>query len=299
MNLTTSLSSSLRPIYRVSNRICRTQSRTFTNNHNIASVGQRIRRVRHHSTTSKNSIMSYLYTDETPAEVKNAKGIHLVTQSTPNGQKVQIMLEELALVYGTTWTTTLINIMTNEQKKDWFLRLDPNGRIPILVDNTQNPPFPVMETSAELLYLLKFADKDDVFGFKDELERSQALQWLFFWHGSGAPYQGQLNHFGKFAKEKIPYAIERFRNETLRVYGVLEIHLSGKYSGQPREYLAGNGKGKYSVADIGTWPWVKGWEFSGLEKKDVEQFPHLLKWIDRIAERPAVKTGTGPKYQPN
>ena len=79
------------------------------------------------------------------------------------------------------------NIMTNDQKKDWFLRLDPNGRIPILVDHTQSPPFPVMETSAELLYLLKFADKDDVFGFKDELERSQALQWLFFWHGSGAP----------------------------------------------------------------------------------------------------------------
>ena len=94
--------------------------------------------------------------------------------------------------------------MTNEQKKDWFLRLDPNGRIPILIDHNQSPPFPVMETSAELLYLLKVADKDDVFGFKDELERSQALQWLFFWHGSGAPYQGQVNHFAKFAKEKIP-----------------------------------------------------------------------------------------------
>ncbi|KAL1622892.1 hypothetical protein SLS56_008573 [Neofusicoccum ribis] len=241
--------------------------------------------------------MSYLYADDTPADVKNAKGLHLVTQSTPNGQKVQIFLEELALVYGTTWTTTLINIMTNEQKKDWFLRLNPNGRIPIIIDNTQNPPFPAFETSAELLYLLKKYDKDDVFGFKDELERSQALQWLFFWHGSGAPYQGQLNHFGKFAKDKLPYAIERFKNETLRVYGVLEIHLSGKYSGEPREYLAGNGKGKYSVADIGTWPWIAKWEFSGLTKEDVSQFPHLLKWIDRIAERPAVKTGTGEKYQ--
>lgn len=79
------------------------------------------------------------------------------------------------------------NISSNEQKKDWFFRLDPNGRIPILIDHTHSPPFPVMETSAELLYLLKFADKDDVYGFKDELERSQALQWLFFWHGSGAP----------------------------------------------------------------------------------------------------------------
>ena len=111
-----------------------------------------------------------------------------------------------------------------------------------------------------------------------------------------APYQGQLNHFGKFAKEKIPYAIERFTNETLRVYGVLEIRLSGKYTGEPREYLAGTGKGKYSVADIGTWPWVKGWSFSGLTDEQMKPFPHLLKWIDRIAERPAVKEGTGEKY---
>ena len=80
------------------------------------------------------------------------------------------------------------------------------------------------------------------------------------------------------------------------MYGVLEIQLSGKYSGEPRDYLAGNGKGKYSVADIGTWPWVKGWEFAGFTKQEMEPFPHLLKWIDRIADRPAVKTGTGSKY---
>lgn len=78
------------------------------------------------------------------------------------------------------------------------------GRIPVIVDNTQSPPFPVMETSAELLYLLKTADKEDIFGFEDELERSQCLQWLFFWHGGGAPNQGQLNFFSIFAKEEIP-----------------------------------------------------------------------------------------------
>ena len=94
------------------------------------------------------------------------------------------------------------DIRTNEQKKDWFLRLDPNGRIPVLVDNTESPPFTVHETSAILLYLLKFDDKNDTFGFKDPKERSQALQWLFFWHGSGAPYQGNTNFFSKFAKEK-------------------------------------------------------------------------------------------------
>ncbi|EON67697.1 hypothetical protein W97_06840 [Coniosporium apollinis CBS 100218] len=238
----------------------------------------------------------HLYIDETPDEVKNAQGLHLITQSTPNGQKVQIMLEELKDAYGTSWSTTIINIMTNEQKKEWFLRLNPNGRIPVLVDNNQDPPFPVMETSAELLYLLKVADKEDRFGFKDDLERSQCLQWLFFWHGSGAPYQGQVNHFSRAAPEKIEYAIKRFKNETLRVYGVLEIRLSGKYTGEPRDYLAGNGKGKYSVADIGTWTWVKGWEKTGFTKDEMEPFPHLLKWIDRIAARPAVQRGIGEAY---
>lgn len=158
------------------------------------------------STTVETKIMAShsLFDDETPDSVKSAKGLHLITQSTPNGQKVQILLEELAAVYGTTWTTTMIDISTNEQKKDWFLRLNPNGRIPVLVDNSRSPPFTVMETSAELLYLLKFYDKDDHFGFSDELERSECLQWLFFWHGSGAPYQGQVGHFTRAAPEKIP-----------------------------------------------------------------------------------------------
>lgn len=153
----------------------------------------------HHPTTTNVSIQGPV-----DSECSFPQGLHLITMSTPNGQKVQILLEELKLAYGTTWTTTLVDIMTNEQKKEWFLRLDPNGRIPVVVDNTQDPPFPVMETSAELLYLLKFADKEDRFGFKDELERNQCLQWLFFWHGSGAPYQGQVHHFTRAAKEKIP-----------------------------------------------------------------------------------------------
>jgi len=237
-----------------------------------------------------------LYISDTPSEVKNAKGLHLLTMNTPNGQAVQVLLEELKDAYGTEWTTTLIDIFTNDQKKEWFLRLDPNGRIPVLVDNTQSPPFPVMETSAELLYLLKFADKNDTFGFKDELERSQCLQWVFFWHGSGAPYQGQVNHFSRAAPEKIPYAIERFKKETLRVYGVREIQLSGKYTGEPREYLAGKGKGKYSVADIKTWPWVKGWERTGFTEEEMKEFPHVKKWIERIAERPAVQRGIGDDY---
>ncbi|KAF3935066.1 hypothetical protein ABW20_dc0108259 [Dactylellina cionopaga] len=238
-----------------------------------------------------------LYTAETPEPIRSAKGLHLITQSTPNGQKVQILLEELKEKYGTEWSTSIINIGTNEQKKDWFLRLNPNGRIPVIIDNTQSPPHAVMETSAELLYLIEREDAKNYFGFSEPLEKSQLLQWLFFWHGSGAPYQGQANHFFKFAPVQIDYPKERFRNETLRVFGVLEIHLSGKYTNEPRDYLAGKAPGKYSIADIGTWTWVKGWPFSGaFTDQDMEAFPHLLKWIERIADRPAVKRGTGDAY---
>lgn len=146
----------------------------------------------------------HLYISETPQDVSSAKGLHLITQNTPNGQATQILLEELADAYGTTWGTTLINISTNEQKKEWFLRLNPNGRIPTLVDNSQSPPFPVIETSAQLLYLARFYDKEHKFDFADDFEQNEAVQWLFFWHGGGAPYQGQVNHFSRVAPEKIP-----------------------------------------------------------------------------------------------
>lgn len=141
---------------------------------------------------------------EIPSEVKEAKGLLLITQSTANGQATQILLEELANAYGAQWDTVLINISTNEQKREWFLRLNPNGRIPVLIDNNRSPPFPVMETSAQLLYLLETIDSEHIFGFPNMLENNQALQWMFFWHGGGAPYQGQVNHFLRAAPEKIP-----------------------------------------------------------------------------------------------
>ncbi|KAF1988410.1 glutathione S-transferas-like protein [Aulographum hederae CBS 113979] len=235
------------------------------------------------------------YLEDTPAEVTKAKGLHLITQNTPNGQKVQILLEELASVYGLEWTTTIIDTSTNEQKKDWFLRLNPNGRIPVLVDNAESSAFPVMETSAELLYLLKF-DKDNHFGFADPLEQNELIQWLFFWHGSGAPYQGNLGFFRR-AQEQSEFAINRFRKETYRVFGVLEIQMSGRYTGRPKEFLAGKGKGKYSAADVGTWPWVKNWALSGYTEEEMQEFPHLLEWIERVAGREAVQRGIGDKYK--
>ncbi|KAI4174441.1 MAG: hypothetical protein LQ346_008236, partial [Caloplaca aetnensis] len=258
----------------------------------------------------QDTMSASLYTSETPTSVKEATGLHLITQSTPNGQKVQILLEELKDVYNNTaWTTTLIDIRSNVQKSDWFLRLNPNGRIPVLVDNTQTPAFPVMETSAELLYLVDVADRDKVFGFTDELERSQCLQWLFFWHGGGAPNQGQLNFFSIFAKEEVPYAITRFRTETLRHFSVLELHLSGHHHHHhtnspspplpPRHYLAGANQGKYSVADMAAWPWVKGWAFAGFSAEEMQQFPNLMAWVARIAARPAVMRALGEKYETN
>lgn len=149
----------------------------------------------------------------------------MITCSTPNGKKVQILLEELKDVYSLEWTTSLIDIDTDEQKQPWFLRLNPNGkyltlkvemmhvvsyhgvlagRIPIIIDNTSGQPFPVMESSAELLYLVDQFDKENHFTFSDAKERSQLYQWLFFWHASGQPNQAQLNHFGRFAPVHIP-----------------------------------------------------------------------------------------------
>ncbi|KAJ6448033.1 hypothetical protein C8R45DRAFT_796718, partial [Mycena sanguinolenta] len=136
-----------------------------------------------------------------PAEVSSAPGLHLITQNTPNGQATQILLEELAAVHCTPFTTSLIGISTNEQK-DWFLQLNPNGRILFLVDNTRpGAPFPVFETSAQLLYLVDHFDKDHKFGFTDPLEKSDAEQWLFFWNGGGAPYFGNLDYFSRNASD--------------------------------------------------------------------------------------------------
>lgn len=106
-------------------------------------------------------------------------------------------------------------------------------------------------------------------------------------------YQGNVNFFSR-AEEQVPFAINRFKKETLRVFGVLELQLSGKHTGQEKDYLAGNGRGKYSVADIKTWAWVKGWKNRFSEEE--MQFPHVLKWVDRIAERPAVQRGIGDAY---
>jgi glutathione S-transferase len=137
------------------------------------------------------------------------KGLHLITESTPNGKKVQIVLEELKEAYGLLFTTILIDIDTNEQKQEWFLRLNLNGRIPIIIDNNESPPHPVMESTAELLYLVDRYDKDKLFSFANHVEQSELIQWLLFWQASGQPYQNQTIHFSRGAGSGNPCKLTR------------------------------------------------------------------------------------------
>lgn len=219
---------------------------------------------------------------------QSTKPLLLYTWKTPNGKKVTVFLEELKVAYGADaidYDEENIDISKGIQKEDWFIKLNPNGRIPVLVDRRRNN-FVVFETAAILLYLQQFYDKENKFGFdkdKEPNDYSEALQWIFFAHGGVGPMQGQANHFGKLAPEKIPYAIKRYTDETRRLYGVLDIRLTA------REWLAGPGKGKYSVADMNVLPWVSIHAFSGVETLD--EFPNVKAWLERALVRPGTKVG--------
>ncbi|MBM4335587.1 MAG: glutathione S-transferase [Deltaproteobacteria bacterium] len=196
--------------------------------------------------------------------------IDLYTAATPNGWKVSIALEELGLPY----RVHAIRLEKLEQKEPWFLALNPNGRIPVIVDRA-NSDFAVFESGAILLYL---AEKTGRLLPAEPKARSVALQWLMFQMGGVGPMQGQANVFFRYAPEKIPYAIERYQKETRRLYTVLDARL------RDHEYLAG----EYSIADIATWPWVSIHAWSGVEIADL---PALAGWVERIAARPAVQRG--------
>jgi len=209
----------------------------------------------------------------------------LYTASTPNGHKTSIFLEELKAAYGLEYGHQKINFATLEQKEPWFLKINPNGRIPALVDHSRQN-FPVFETAAILLYLAQHYDTDHKFSFDPVTQAdfySEALQWIFFAHGGVGPMQGQSNHFSRYAPEKLPYAISRYVNETKRLYSVLDDRLTG------REYLVGPGAGIYSIADVNVFPWVRIHNYSGVENLD--EFPNLKGWVERISQRPQVKLG--------
>ena len=192
------------------------------------------------------------------------------TAPTPNGYKVAIALEELGLAY----EVHPVDLGAREQKQDWFLELNPNGRIPVIVDHASDD-FVVFESGAILYYLAESAGQ---LLPQDPKKRSETLQWLMFQMGGLGPMQGQANVFHRYAEERIPYAIDRYQRETRRLYEVLERRLGD------REYVVG----EYSIADIAAFPWVESHAWSGI---DIDGLTNLSAWLERIAKRPAVQRG--------
>ena len=196
--------------------------------------------------------------------------IDLYTAATPNGWKASIALEELAMPY----EVKALRLDQLDQKQDAFLRINPNGRIPAIVDRDAGD-FAVFESGAILLYL---AEKAGKLIPSDAKGRSLVVQWLMFQMGGVGPMQGQANVFFRYAPEKIPFAIERYQKETRRLYEVMDRRLA------EAEYLAGD----YSIADIATWPWVSIHEWAGVS---VEGLDHVQRWLAAVGARPAVQRG--------
>jgi GST-like protein len=204
--------------------------------------------------------------------------IDLYTSPTPNGWKASITLEELEIPYA----VKPIRLDKLEQKEDWFLALNPNGRIPVIVDR-DNDDFAVFESGAIMVYLAEAAGK---LLPTDRKGRSQVMQWVMFQMGGIGPMQGQSNVFFRYAPEKIQYAIDRYQNETRRLYEVLDRRL------KDNEWLAGD----YSIADIANWSWVSIHAWAGVE---IDGLEHLIRWKDALKERPAVQRGRAVPAPPD
>lgn len=199
--------------------------------------------------------------------------IDLYYWTTPNGHKITMFLEEVGLPY----TLHAVNIARGEQFKPEFLKIAPNNRIPAIVDQAPadgGEPLPIFESGAILEYL---ADKTGQFLPTAPRPRFQVLQWLYWQMGGLGPMCGQNHHFKTYAPETIQYAIDRYVNETHRLYGVMNTRLGES------AYLGGD---DYSIADMACWPWTKGYERQGM---DLEEFPNLKRWWHAIAERPATQ----------
>ena len=196
--------------------------------------------------------------------------IDLYSAATPNGQKIHIMLEECGLAYQVHW----VSISKGEQFRPEFLETSPNNKIPAIVDR-DGPgaqPISVFESGAILLYL---AEKTGKFLPTEPRARTAVFEWLMFQMGGVGPMLGQAHHFRAYAREKIPYAIERYTNEATRLYRVLDTRLA------ENAYLAGD----YSIADMAVFPWIR---LHGRQGQDLAQFAHLSRWFETIAARPAV-----------
>jgi GST-like protein len=197
--------------------------------------------------------------------------IDLYTAATPNGFKVSIALEELGLAY----TVRPVDLRNGEQFAPEFLRISPNNKIPAIVDRDAGD-FPVFESGAILVYL---ADKTGRLLPKDGPGRYETLEWMFFQSAHVGPTLGQFHHFANYAADKLPYAIDRFRNEAKRVFGVLDRRLGES------PYVAGP---EFTIADIQNFPWLRGFERVGVEPAG---FPHLSRWVQELEARPAFQKG--------
>ncbi|MEO6699655.1 MAG: glutathione-dependent disulfide-bond oxidoreductase [Paraperlucidibaca sp.] len=211
--------------------------------------------------------------------------LQLYSVATPNGVKVTVMLEELLALghQGAEYDAWLINIFDGQQFSSGFVEINPNSKIPALVDHSGAAPLRVFESGSILLYL---AERFDAFLSKDLAIRTETLNWLF-WQMGSAPYLGGgFGHFYAYAPEKIEYAIDRFSMEVKRELDVLDRRL------QLSEYLAGD---EYSIADIAVWPWygalVLGELYGAAEFLQVESYEHVQRWAKAIASRPAVQRG--------
>ena len=196
--------------------------------------------------------------------------IDLYSAATPNGHKISIALEELALPY----TLHPLALDTKVQKEPWFLAINPNGRIPAIIDRDAGD-FAVFESGAILVYL---AEKTGRLMPSDPKGRSLVMQWLMFQMGGIGPMMGQANVFYRYFPEKIQPAIDRYQGESRRLFTVLDTRL------KDHDYLAG----AYSIADIASWTWVRIHTWSGVP---VEGLPHLQRWLAAIGARPAVQKG--------
>ena len=204
--------------------------------------------------------------------------IKVYSWPTPNGHKVHVMLEECGLRLGRDWEAMPVNIGAGEQFTPEFLKISPNNKIPAIVDphGPDGKPISLFESGAILLYL---AAKTGKFLPRSDRAKYEVLQWLMFQMGSVGPMLGQTHHFRQYAPEKIEYAINRYTNETRRLYGVMNKQLA------THKFMAGN---QYSIADIAIFPWVRSWKNQGI---DWAEFPHLKAWFDKISNRLAVKRG--------
>jgi len=200
--------------------------------------------------------------------------IDLYTWPTPNGHKIHIMLEETGLPY----TVRAIDIGAGDQFAPDFLKISPNNKIPAIVDSDGpgGRPYSMFESGAILMYL---AEKTGKLMPQETRARYDVVQWLMFQMGSVGPMLGQAHHFLIYAPQKIPYAIERYSKEANRIYGVIERRL------RESKYLACD---EYTIADIATFPWLRSSKNQGVE---IEEYPHVKRWFDGIAARPAVVRG--------